>query len=226
MALATSHPPVFAPGRGWSYSNTGYILLGMVIEGATGHTLADELRGRILDPLDSRARACRRWPRSLRQLARGYLLRGNGVADARRQADVTRWNPVLVVGGGRNVSNVADLGRFYSALLRGELVPPERLREMKATVPGFSSDEYGLGIQRIAPVRDRMGSLWRGPARRRSTAPKIDCNQTIVMVNTSVAPGRLAFHRRAWKRVLPLNAARPAVGRPACRSQRQFPRLR
>ena len=61
VALATSHPPVFAPGRGWSYSNTGYILLGMVIE-ATAHA-----RGRVARsdprPARTRARACRRWPR-------------------------------------------------------------------------------------------------------------------------------------------------------------------
>ena len=51
MAVATRHRPLFAPGSDWSYSNTGYIVLGLVVEKATGTPLVDQLRTRILNPL-------------------------------------------------------------------------------------------------------------------------------------------------------------------------------
>jgi len=51
VALATSKEPYFEPGAGFMYSNTNYILLGMIVESATGSTLANELRSRLLEPL-------------------------------------------------------------------------------------------------------------------------------------------------------------------------------
>jgi len=55
VAVATGHKPLFAPGAGWSYSNTGYVLLGLIVEKVTGHSLVQELRGRIFSPLGLRA---------------------------------------------------------------------------------------------------------------------------------------------------------------------------
>jgi CubicO group peptidase (beta-lactamase class C family) len=51
LAVAFSHPPIFAPGSDWSYSNTNYILLGLVVEAATGTTLAAQLQARLFAPL-------------------------------------------------------------------------------------------------------------------------------------------------------------------------------
>jgi D-alanyl-D-alanine carboxypeptidase len=51
---AMRHRPDFRPGKGWGYSNVGYILLGMVIEKATGHTWHDQVRDRLLKPLGLR----------------------------------------------------------------------------------------------------------------------------------------------------------------------------
>ena len=48
VELATTKPPYFDPGDGWYYSNTGYNLAGMVVEAATGSTLASEIRQRYL----------------------------------------------------------------------------------------------------------------------------------------------------------------------------------
>ena len=45
------HKPDFAPGTSWNYSNTNYVLAGMVIEKATGHAYGDEIRQRIIKPL-------------------------------------------------------------------------------------------------------------------------------------------------------------------------------
>ena len=51
LALACGAEPTFAPGDGWSYSNTGYILLGVIIEKVTGNTYASELQDRFFGPL-------------------------------------------------------------------------------------------------------------------------------------------------------------------------------
>ena len=55
VQIAVSHEPLFEPGATQSYSNTGYILAGLIIEAATGNTLRGELSHRIFRPLDLRA---------------------------------------------------------------------------------------------------------------------------------------------------------------------------
>jgi len=54
VALAMQHPAYFAPGTGVAYSNTNYVLLGMIIDRVTGHSWADEVRARIIAPLGLR----------------------------------------------------------------------------------------------------------------------------------------------------------------------------
>src|SRR2546430_1891528 len=55
VAIATAHKPRFAPGAGWSYSNTNYYVLGLIVEAATKHSLASELRQRIFAPFRLKA---------------------------------------------------------------------------------------------------------------------------------------------------------------------------
>src|SRR5262249_54119066 len=55
IAVATSHPPYFAPGTGWHYSNTNYVILGLVVGAVTGTPLEQQLRSRLFDPLALRA---------------------------------------------------------------------------------------------------------------------------------------------------------------------------
>src|SRR4051794_4989930 len=55
VAIATAHPPRFAPGTSWSYSNTGYIVLGQIAEKAAGVSISDSLRDRIFTPAGLRA---------------------------------------------------------------------------------------------------------------------------------------------------------------------------
>ena len=51
VALAEKHPQLFAPGSAWAYSNTNYIVAGLLIEAVTGRSLARELDRRIFSPL-------------------------------------------------------------------------------------------------------------------------------------------------------------------------------
>ncbi|MFC7826111.1 serine hydrolase domain-containing protein [Streptomyces sp. NPDC057375] len=143
VAIATAHEPDFAPGTDWRYSNTNYILAGMVIEEATGRPYAEEVRRRIIDPLKLRATSVPGTRVSLpRPSSRAY----SKLAESGPTYDVTRLNPSMAGSAGEMISDSADLNRFYTALLRGRLLPAKQLAEMTTTVPAMPGASYGLGL--------------------------------------------------------------------------------
>jgi D-alanyl-D-alanine carboxypeptidase len=146
LAIAMKNRPYFEPGASFAYSNTNYLLAARVIEKATGNGYGDEIGRRIIAPLrltstsvpTARVTLPRPSSRAYSKLAR---------TDTGPTYDVTELNPRLAYGSGQMVSGSADLTRFYSALLRGELLPPEQLKEMKTTVPSSrDTSRYGLGL--------------------------------------------------------------------------------
>jgi D-alanyl-D-alanine carboxypeptidase len=143
VRIGVSHPPLFAPGTGFSYTNTGYILLGLIAERAGGERLAVQLRERIFAPLHLSAT---RLPASQglgRPRARGFF-RASG-----RLQDVTAISQSVFGAAGGLVSTGTDVGRFYRGLLTGRLLPPRLLGAMTATVPRAPGLAYGLGLFRI-----------------------------------------------------------------------------
>jgi D-alanyl-D-alanine carboxypeptidase len=191
VALATRHAPLFRPGAGWAYSNTGYILLGLAIERATGTSLAEQLRRRIIEPLGLTRTSFPDAPTLAAPFAHGYLPPGNGLfpTPRGRPADVTVWSPSWAWAAGAIVSTAGDLARFYDALLGGRLLAPAQLASMRTTVPaGGGSESYGLGLM---AVRLRCGAAWgHGGAVFGYTALAFaseDGSRTaVVLVNTSV----------------------------------------
>ncbi|MFD5745731.1 serine hydrolase domain-containing protein [Streptomyces sp. NPDC127033] len=152
--LALTHRPDFAPGTGWKYSNTNYVLAGMIVEKVTGRPYADEVERRILRPLGLRATSL---PGTAVRLpmpsGRAYaVLSADPVP---KVEDVTELNPSVAGAAGEMISNTADLNTFVSALLRGELLPARQLAEMRETVsvtdgkPNTSGPGYGLGLMRL-----------------------------------------------------------------------------
>ncbi|MDU0253935.1 serine hydrolase domain-containing protein [Streptomyces sp. PU10] len=145
VAIATAHAPDFAPGADWKYSNTNYILAGMVIEEATGRPYAEEVRRRIIDPLKLRATSVPGTRVSLpRPSSRAYSKLAESATGP--TYDVTRLNPSMAGSAGEMISDSADLNRFYTALLRGRLLPAKQLAEMTTTVPAMPGASYGLGL--------------------------------------------------------------------------------
>ncbi|MCX4454094.1 beta-lactamase family protein [Streptomyces sp. NBC_01340] len=147
VAIAMTHKPLFAPGASWSYSNTNYVLAGMVIEKVTGHSYASEIRRRIIEPLGLRATSV---PGTRTTLPRpsGHAYSKLSRATTGPTYDVTRLNPSLASSAGEMISDSADLNRFYTALLGGRLLPPKQLKEMKTTVKAdeIPGARYGLGL--------------------------------------------------------------------------------
>ncbi|MFG3258580.1 serine hydrolase domain-containing protein [Streptomyces sp. NPDC048172] len=150
VARAMRHRPDFAPGKGWAYSNVGYMLLGMVVEKATGKPWHDEVRTRLIEPLKLRHTYYPGSSPTLRSPhARGY----QHFATAPKLVDVTLLRDANASGA--LIATTADLNRFYRALLGGKVLPAAQLKEMKRTVPlseefqePYPGGAYGLGLMR------------------------------------------------------------------------------
>jgi D-alanyl-D-alanine carboxypeptidase len=149
VEIAMGHAPDFEPGAKWQYSNTNYVLAGMVVEKATGRSYESEIERRVLSPLRLRATSVPHDEVRLpRPSSRAYS-RLSADPAATKTYDVTELNPTLAGAAGGMISSTADLNRFYRALLTGKLLPEQQLKEMTTTVP--LGDEvpgagYGLGI--------------------------------------------------------------------------------
>jgi D-alanyl-D-alanine carboxypeptidase len=163
LAVAFRHKPDFAPGQGWNYSNTNYVVAGLMLRKITGHTLGELVEQRIARPLglhrtyvaDPTAR------RTGPGYAHGYVVSFAGSEPT--YTDVSGW----ALGGwagaaGAVISTPAELSRFFSALLAGRLLPRAELAAMKQTVP-LPADYpikggYGLGLMREDSA---CGPVWR-----------------------------------------------------------------
>jgi D-alanyl-D-alanine carboxypeptidase len=139
VRIATTHKPLFAPGATWSYSNTGYILLGLIVEAASGNPIGTELDRRIFRPLRLRATSFARSPHISGTYAHGYF-----PLDGSRPRDASVFSQSSTWAAGAIVSTADDLASFYRALLRGRLLRPRLLRAMETTVP-VAADPHGGG---------------------------------------------------------------------------------
>lgn len=163
VAMAEKHPQLFAPGSAWSYSNTNYIVAGLLIEAVTGHPLAHELNRRIFSPLHLNHTS---FPVGNAPLtgyyAHGYLSTEVNPTPDGQPLDVTGYNPSHAWAAGAIVSTATDLSTFYQALMHAKLIGPALLAQMKTTVAEDPTDpnstfRYGLGLQR---VKDTCGVNW------------------------------------------------------------------
>ncbi|MFE5592721.1 serine hydrolase domain-containing protein [Streptomyces sp. NPDC056549] len=143
--IALKYPAEFEPGARWSYSNTNYVLAGLIIQKVTGRPLAEEIDRRVVRPLALRHtyfpapgdRSLREpHPKGYRVTAAGEPLR-----------EYTEIDPSAGWAAGQMISTNSDLNRFFTALLGGRLLPPAQLAQMRTTVPvADTGAHYGLGL--------------------------------------------------------------------------------
>jgi D-alanyl-D-alanine carboxypeptidase len=154
VAMALAHAPDFAQSTSWAYSNTNYLLAGLVIEAVTGRGAVTEIRDRLLRPL-------RLWHTSFpltdpdihgRHL-HGYDLSGT---------DVTRFSPSYDWTAGAMISTLDDLARFERGLFGGHLLLPAQQGELASIVqridvpcdagpvPVWETDGGGPGFTSVA----------------------------------------------------------------------------
>lgn len=139
--------PHFAPGEGWRYSNTGYHLVGMVIEESTDRTLHQLLRERFFDPLE---------------LSRTFFgayedvpgPRAHAFLDFDQDGEVDDLSAVIpptsfltaAWSAGAVLSSAEDLARWIRALHTGDVLAEEGYARMKTLVDRPDGRRYGLGL--------------------------------------------------------------------------------
>lgn len=156
LDVADRHSAYVPPGQGWKYSNTNYVLVGMLIEKVSGRTWQQEVRRRIVRPLrlDDTVMPTTS-PRIPGRHAKGYFPLPEG------PVDISRLNPSVAGAAGAGISSTDDLNRFLAALLHGRLLPKAQLAEMRRTVPAPElGASYGLGIVRYETA---CGPVWGHP---------------------------------------------------------------
>jgi len=140
--IARAPRAMFAPGTRYHYSNTGYVLLALVVERASGQRFADFLRRRVFDPLGMAGTVAFEAGRStVPHRAYGYTVTGGAV----RRTDQSNTSATL--GDGGIYSSADDLARWDRALARHTLVAADaqRLAWTPPTLPAGQATEYGFG---------------------------------------------------------------------------------
>jgi D-alanyl-D-alanine carboxypeptidase len=149
--------PYFKPGRGWHYSNTNYLVLGLLAERVTGRSLGEELRDRFFEPLGLRHTWYQPTDEPSGPVAHGYRLTGRGddvrAVDLTDGSSMTPFTSVVTAaaGAGAIASTPTDLARWARALYGGEVLSGTAFGEMIGdavrTEQYAPAVRYGLGVQ-------------------------------------------------------------------------------
>jgi D-alanyl-D-alanine carboxypeptidase len=157
LDIALAHRPDFAPGTGWNYSNTNYILLGMIIEKVTHDSWENQVTRRIIIPLGlHHTYAPDTSIRLPRPHATGYL-----IFDKNTRIDTTAENMSWADSAGALISTAADLTRFWSAIGRGTLLSRRRYGRCAARWPP---------AEVTAPACPAPGTGWASSSSRSAAA--------------------------------------------------------
>jgi D-alanyl-D-alanine carboxypeptidase len=185
---AVAQPPVFPPGQGWSYSNTNYVLLGLIIARIDHlpETYAPvwEIYRRIIGPLGlTRTTFPITDPHIAGPHPHGYLIDPPPEFQLPGTTDMTRSNPSWAWTAGAIISTTDDLARFHRALFTGRLLPPAQQHELLDTVPTGTGNDYGLGVLRAeTPCGDAWGFEGAFPGYESTSLTSLDGRRQVVLL--------------------------------------------
>ena len=150
IPFGLNKPAYFSPGEGYEYSNTGYVLAGIILDGVLAIHHSTELRNRIFTPLGMTNTYYKGVEKDLGDFISGYSDLGNGVLDNVKiyQENVARANAPVV-------STVEDLALFLKSLIADETFVSQQVRDSMFGESNliYVNDEngeyeYGLGIHK------------------------------------------------------------------------------
>ena len=151
--------PAFAPGTGWGYSNTNYVLLGLVAERAGGAPWADQVQRDFFAPLGLASTFVQGVGTSAVPLAHAnqMFIGFGGKILPRDLSDGSAYSPFTAVvtaaySAGSIASTSSDLARWAKALYGGDVLAPASLAEMLTFNPDivrYAALAYGLGVSRV-----------------------------------------------------------------------------
>ena len=195
VGVIAGEPAMFPAGTDWYYSNTNYVMLGVVAEQVTGQPLRRLIADRIFAPLSMTgcsfpepADATIPIPSS-----RGYMLSTRWDRTATPPAplpglvDVTDFNPSWGAGAGQAICTAADLAVWGRALATGELLDPAMQAQRLAYFPtGDPHAKYGLGIVNINGLVGHNGEITGYMSQ--TTRRESDGTVIVVLSNLMIAP--------------------------------------
>ncbi|MEU3014481.1 serine hydrolase domain-containing protein [Nocardia asteroides] len=140
MERANSRPPLFEPGTDFGYAHSDLVVLGEVLQTATGKALGELIAEHILEPLGMKDSQVVLDP----AIDPPYL---HGYTNERKVfEDSTFWNPTAFLHSGNMNAPVADIGRWVRALATGERLTPDQFQQMMgpstAGIGPFTEDKY------------------------------------------------------------------------------------
>lgn len=154
LKYAYGLPTLFAPDVGYDYSNSNYLMLQLILENASGMSLAQLMRERILDPLGLENTYTQVFEAHPLGFVNGY----EDMNDDGRLDDVTNINDGAGLGDGGLVSNTADVTVFYRALLQDRtLLSDAMMDELLAFGDDGEGGQYSLGL---AAWESELGTAW------------------------------------------------------------------
>ncbi len=149
LDTALAHHALFAPGAALKYTNTNYVVAGLLIEAVTGRPATEEVTRRVIAPLGL---VDTYFPAPGDTGLRAPFAHGYEIEDSSR-TDVTAFNASAAGMSGNLVSTNEDISTFITALLDGQVVPRAQLDQMMQTVPMPDGDgllSYGLGLGKVS----------------------------------------------------------------------------
>jgi D-alanyl-D-alanine carboxypeptidase len=155
--IARRHEPYFAPGTGFHYSDTNYLLLGVIVEQVTGKAIETAIAEQILTPLGLNDTSFPTTPEIPEPYARGYF-KDPATGEVR---DVTRSNPAVSWTAGAMFSTLDDLKIWAEAVATGRLLQPATQAARLETVPiaPGSPSTYGLGLFEVLGFIGHNGGI-------------------------------------------------------------------
>jgi len=181
LALAFAHPPYFAPGEGYHYSNTNTVLLGLIAEQLDAKPLAEVFQDRLFGPLGLTNTS---FPPSTNTAVpiphpQGYMYGTNvstmstaalpadqqeaAAAGTLKPSDVTGENSSWTWAAGQAVATADDLATWVKAMNDGSLLDPEwqqrRLDSVQPIGPDGTGPKYGFGVAQMGPLFGHIGEL-------------------------------------------------------------------
>lgn len=142
VAIFKNKPLDFSPGSRWAYSNSGYYLLGLIVEKASGQTFQDFLRDWIIEPAGLKNTGMDRLDSILTKRAKGYGWKSPG---GWRHADYISMEGPFSAGA--MFSTVEDLYTWKKALMSNKILYPGSVAKM--TTPYLGAYGYGLSIDSL-----------------------------------------------------------------------------
>jgi D-alanyl-D-alanine carboxypeptidase len=158
--ISAQYPLAFKPGTQWLYSNTDYILLGMIVEAATGISIEDQVQQRVIAPLWLSSTYFPTTADFPEPHAQGYTdQNGNGFLEA--SENVTSLDPSYSWAAGAIVTNIKDLLTWSVALARGDLLEAKTQAERMTWYPPDSPPltGYGLGLSNEQGYIGHIGDI-------------------------------------------------------------------